>query len=201
MVNRYKIIKDDVLYLYKNCHHIDRVIEFMKYPIIEEKIIGNSGFRFKIDNYCDIFCKEKNNGNYCIRLSDGSLINYIYYFDNKDLIGMKAEFIPCFESEMFKDKSISNVLSKYFRIDWEIEGYIPYIHPLVHFHNSYERDSLRISMEYEVLPSEFVYIILKYIYGKDSNCLKSHVDEVNKKYKKMKRDLEENLGSFILKVY
>ncbi len=143
--------------------------------IITDSFIGKEKIRIDKDHYYDIYDEINEKNKFCAELSDGSLVTFEYHFNSDGSIkNYCISFLPNPLSEtLFKDPSLENIISLYFRVDYTEEGHNGILHSLIHFHNSVERDGLRIGVKESIYPSKFIYDIETHILGIDIEKIKS----------------------------
>ncbi len=171
---------------------------FFKYSLInksnnincKDDKVGNI-IKFNILNYISIYTELVDNKKYHIMLNDNSLICFYYQFDkNEKIIKHCLYYFPSpsediyslFQSKVYNSLNelevktvveLSQLLEKYIRIDYDLEGKKEIVHTSVHLHYGLTSDKLRIPIYSKVYPEEFVYFILKYVYESDDKNLES----------------------------
>ncbi len=145
--------------------------------------------KFDKDNYYKTFNDLISSNNYHILLNDDSLIHFYYEFDLEgNIIKHCLYYIPSPTENImlfYQDNpslindlirndiivDIIELLKKYVRIDYDLEGKKEFVHTSVHMHLGIESDYLRFPLYSKVYPEEFIYFILKYIYKSDDEGL------------------------------
>lgn len=169
---------------------------FFKYDLItnannincKSDKVGNI-IKFNTLNYVLVYKQIIDNKKYHILLNDGSLICFYYQFDeNGKIVNHCLYYIPAPSENVFSafqtkfynsitelDTStiveLSELLEKYIRIDYDLEGKKEVVHTTVHLHYGINSDKLRLPVYSKVYPEEFVYFILKYVYESDDDNL------------------------------
>jgi len=64
---------------------------------------------------------------------------------------------------------LQSQICNYIRIDFDEQGRKEYYHSLIHMHVGTNKNSIRIPVEHSILPFEFLYFILKYLYFLSDN--------------------------------
>ena len=82
-------------------------------------------------------------------------------------------------------------ISNFVRVDFEELGRKEFYHSLVHMHIGTEREALRIPIEHCVLPFEFLFFILKYIYQLPDEELKSLECEMSRESMLTEKETEK----------
>lgn len=136
--------------------------------------IGEKSQRIRINSYAETFDDIMYNNEYTILLNDDSMIIMLYRFDESQKItGHSLSFLPNFrrnlfdegdQSEEIKESQLFLRLGNYIRIDYDEQGREEYYHSLIHMHIGTAKDTLRIPIEHFVLPFEFLFLVLKYVY-------------------------------------
>lgn len=136
--------------------------------------IGEQSQRIRINSYAETFDSIMYNNEYTILLNDDSMIIMQYRFDeSQKIIGHTLSFLPNFrrnlfdedvQSEEIKESQLFLRLGNYIRIDYDEQGQEEYYHSLIHMHIGTAKDTLRIPVEHFVLPFEFLFFVLKYVY-------------------------------------
>lgn len=136
--------------------------------------IGEESQRIRLNSYAEIFDHMIYNNEYTILLNDDSMIIMQYQFDESEkIIGHSLSFLPnfrrnlfddCDQEEEIKESQLFSRLGNYIRIDFDEQGQEEYYHSLIHMHIGTAKDNLRIPVEHFVLPFEFLFFVLKYIY-------------------------------------
>lgn len=136
--------------------------------------IGIRSEHITMERYVRIFEKMENEQTYTMTLSDDSLLCLYYEFDKTDSITMhELSYIPSYRIDngngQYEDDinpfELINRARNYIRIDFGSKGYKEYTHTLIHAHFGPEKgDVVRIPVEHTVLPYEFLFFILKYVY-------------------------------------
>lgn len=136
--------------------------------------IGEESQRIRINSYAETFDDIMYNNEYTILLNDDSMIIMQYNFDeSQKIIGHSLSFLPNFrrnlfdeddQSEEIKESQLFLRLGNYIRIDYDEQGQKEYYHSLIHMHIGTAKDALRIPVEHFVLPFEFLFFVLKYVY-------------------------------------
>ena len=145
--------------------------------------IGEASQRIRLNSYTDTFDQMIYNCEYTILLQDDSMIVMNYQFDKSDnIIGHSLSFLPNFRNDLFADRDQEDEIKEnqmlsrignYIRIDFDEQGREEYYHSLIHMHIGTSKDNLRIPVEHFVLPFEFLFFILKYIYRLPDEKLKA----------------------------
>ena len=186
-----KLIQTDLNYLYAN-QNILQVIVNKSYEINNSTIIG-------YEHYLDDFIELVENNKFNIKLNDDSLIVLSYIFDSSgDISKYSLSFLPSIKDT---DSDIYECLGKYCRIDYDPTCNNKVNHPILHYHNCIHKNSIRMQIEYDVFPSEFLYIVLKYIMGTNINLdfLEKHITTTIEK-ERCRRNSNYN-NHFILKLF
>lgn len=136
--------------------------------------IGEESQRIRINSYAETFDDIMYNNEYTILLNDDSMIIMLYHFDESQKItGHSLSFLPNFRRNLFdeddqneeiKESQLFLRLGNYIRIDYDEQGQEEYYHSLIHMHIGTAKDTLRIPIEHFVLPFEFLFFVLKYVY-------------------------------------
>lgn len=142
--------------------------------------IGDKADKIRFHSYMDTFDEMLYHSKYTIALEDDAMICMFYEFDdNNNVIGHTLSYLPNFqndeeiEEEMHNDEDVQKEtdfiqlhrrISNFVRVDFEEVGWTEYYHSLVHMHIGTERNALRIPIEHCVMPFEFLFFVLKYIY-------------------------------------
>lgn len=152
--------------------------------------IGNI-VKFNFLNYISFFDELVTNQKYHIILNDGSIICFYYEFNQEgSIIKHCLYYLPCPSEKVemeFKLNGynhvdeiepnilllLSELLEKYIRIDYSLEGKKDYVHTNVHLHYGYTDNKLRFPLYSKVYPEEFLYFILKYVYLSDDDRLEN----------------------------
>lgn len=139
--------------------------------------------KFSYENYYDNYIYLVNNQKIHIILQDGSIISFYYKFSsNDDIIEHSLYYIPApsedvknYYDGMEKDIDIRLLLYKnmenYIRIDYDPDSQRDYNHSKVHFHFGIKNETLRFPSQSKWYPEEFVFFVLKYIYGSEEGGL------------------------------
>ena len=155
-------------------------------------------------NYTDSIDAISESGDYFISLFDGSLINVFYSFDSEDqLLAFSLSFLPNVVSEALFENDYSilqNYSGNYYlRIDYDPNSYRENIHTKIHMHTSLNKKDLRIPVNKIILPSEFLYFVLKNIYGKsDISTFKEKMIENIGTYERETLLSQDEKASFFL---
>lgn len=136
--------------------------------------IGDKSERIRLSSYAETFDDMIYNNKYTILLNDDSMIIMQYQFDESEkIIGHSLSFLPNFRRDLFdncnqedeiKESQLFSRIGNYIRIDFDKQGQKEYYHSLIHMHVGTAKDNLRIPVEHFVLPFEFLFFVLKYIY-------------------------------------
>lgn len=144
-----------------------------------KNIIGNKADKIRFHSYMEAFDEMMYNVQYTILLEDDSMIFLFYEFDdNNNVIGHILSYLPSFRNDSENGKEYTDEnneeetnfiqlhrrISNFVRVDFEDIGRREYYHSLVHMHIGTERNALRIPIEHFVMPFEFLFFILKYVY-------------------------------------
>lgn len=201
--NYFDIIKKDFIFLKSSAHSIFPGLIGNVICCIDEKkrFIGKHIGNVSLDNYTSMLETIFNDSHYAISLSDGSLICSCYSFDEAcNLCSFSISFLPNTESdELFSNGSNFFHGEYYFRIDYEPNSYVENTHPKIHLHQTMDRKCIRIPVARVILLSDFLYFVLKNIYGERE--LSTFKKEVAKKRKEMPSDIflsDDELSSFYI---
>lgn len=170
--------------------------------------VGNI-IKFSILNYVSTYNQIFDDKKYHILLNDGALICFYYQFDDEgNMLKHCLYYIPSPSEDAFSvfksnnygsinelDKNIiielSELLEKYIRIDYDLEGKKEFVHTTVHLHYGITHDKMRLPIYSKVYPEEFVYFILKYVYGSDDNNLENLSLNENKNVELSEKELKK----------
>lgn len=173
--------------------------------------VGNL-IKFNYLNYVSTYLELVNSKKYHIVLNDVSLICLYYQFDdNNKIIKHCLYYIPspsenielAFQSKIYNSMNeldsniileLCELLEKYIRIDYDLEGKKEFIHTNVHLHYGLTNNKMRIPIYSKIYPEEFVYFILKYVYESDDTRL----EKLNLKENKIIELSEIELKRFYL---
>lgn len=163
--------------------------------------IGDKSDKIRFHSYAETFDKMMYDSRYTILLDDDSMVFMFYEFDEQEnIIGHVLSYLPNFRDveeyyegfwEESDTESIEEVnlryivtvdekkylirlhdkLSNFVRVDYEVDGNAEYYHSLIHMHVGTERNAIRIPVEHCVMPYEFLYFVLKYVYRLDDDEL------------------------------
>lgn len=159
---------------------IDKVIN----KNCKNNCIGKT-IKFGVSDYYKTYKEIFNNKEYHILLNDGSLICYYYVFDiSNEIIKHCIYYIPApsetvanyYEYNYDGEEKIDNdvlleiieILKKYIRIDYSLEGKKEFVHTNVHLHFGLDNSQIRFPILSKIYPHEFLYFILKYGYESDA---------------------------------
>lgn len=145
-----------------------------------KKYIGDKADKIRFHSYMETFNEMMYNNQYTVSLKDDSMIFLFYEFDDdNNIAGHSLTYLPNFlvdteqkkervsddaEDEEINFKQLHRRISNFVRVDFEEVGNKEYYHSLIHMHIGTERNALRIPIEHCVLPFEFMFFVLKYIY-------------------------------------
>ena len=151
-----------------------------------QKSIGDKSEKIRFKTYMEVFDQMMYDARYTVLLEDDSMIFLYYEFDeNGKIVEHVLSYLPNFRNEEVSkenreiqdkddrngdaDAEISSEvlhrrLSNFIRVDYENEGRKEYFHSLIHMHIGTEREALRIPVEHCVMPFDFLFFVLKYIY-------------------------------------
>lgn len=169
--------------------------------------IGEESQRIRIHSYPQTFDDIMYNNQYTILLNDDSMIIMQYRFnESQKIVGHSMSFLPNFrrnlfdedeQSEEIKESQLFSRLGNYIRIDYDEQGQQEYFHSLVHMHIGTAKDTLRIPIEHFVLPFEFLFFVLKYIYRLPDEQLMGLECSVQRKSILTKQEIKKVRMSFI----
>lgn len=184
--NEYDVVRDQFFGLQQLDKDID-IINIINNYNATLGYIGTNTDHFKYSNYKELFDKTLREESFTISLLDDSMIALYYEFDGMGKI-MKhnLSFIPNYRMDLFRDNDrefvddeldisdeiLSRRLSNYLRVDYDGKGYAEYYHSIVHMHIGVFSDSIRMPFQTIVYPFEFLYLIFKYVYHLEDDCLK-----------------------------
>lgn len=169
--------------------------------------VGNI-IKFNILNYVSAYNQIFDNRKYHILLSDGSLICFYYQFDVVgNILKHCLYYIPSPSENIFSAFELSNygsinelnkniiielseLLEKYIRIDYDLEGKKEFVHTTVHLHYGLTHDKMRLPIYSKVYPEEFIYFILKYVYESDDDNLEDFNLNKNKNAELSEKELK-----------
>ena len=147
-----------------------------------ELSIGTKSEKITPERYITSFKQMEIEQTYTLTLIDDSMICLYYEFnDNEQIIKHELSFLPSYRiedgsGEYYDDVSPFELFKRirnYVRVDFDEVGYKEYIHSLIHAHFGAEKNNeIRVPVEHVVLPYEFLFFVLKYIYGVDDDELK-----------------------------
>ena len=144
-----------------------------------KNIIGNKADKIRFHSYMEAFDKMMYNCQYTILLEDDSMVFLFYEFnDNNNVTGHILSYLPSFRNDSENGKEYTDEnneeeinfiqlhrrISNFVRVDFEEVGRKEYYHSLIHMHIGTERNALRIPIEHFVMPFEFLFFVLKYVY-------------------------------------
>lgn len=146
-----------------------------------QKFIGNKAEKIRFHSYMDAFNEMMYKNQYTVSLKDDSMIFLFYEFDESDnVVGHALTYLPNFrydeekkqekvygdeeEEEEINFIQLHRRISNFVRVDYEEVGNEEYYHSLIHMHIGTERNALRIPIEHYVMPFEFMFFVLKYVY-------------------------------------
>lgn len=127
----------------------------------------------------EAFDKMMYNCQYTILLEDDSMVFLFYEFnDNNNVTSHILSYLPSFRNDSENGKEYTDEnneeeinfiqlhrrISNFVRVDFEEVGRKEYYHSLIHMHIGTERNALRIPIEHFVMPFEFLFFVLKYVY-------------------------------------
>lgn len=145
--------------------------------------IGMRSEKITPERYVESFKKMEMEQAYTLTLIDDSMLCFYYEFnENEQIIKHELSFLPSYRvddgsGEYYDDVSPFELFKRirnYVRVDFDEVGYKEYTHSLIHAHFGSEKNNeLRIPVEHVVLPYEFLFFVLKYIYAIDDNDLSS----------------------------
>lgn len=186
-----EVIKDQIDYLFNNQYQFKNIIKIRKYDYSKD-VIGNSLNNICLNNYNEQYDLYSGNGSlkqnndkdrFFIKFSDSSIIRINYEFANDRIKSATADYLQPYEkieaNDIYggyiqKDNPVSTY--NYIRADLDYIGYKPKdYHALSHLHIGVEGD-LRIPLHSLMLPFDFLYIILRYIYKINDPKLETHRD-------------------------
>lgn len=146
-----------------------------------ERAIGIKSEKITPERYVESFNKMESEETYTLTLIDDSLICLYYEFDETGVITKhELSFLPSYKVEDESDEYNDDVspfelfkrIRNYVRVDFDDVGYKEYTHSLIHAHFGCGKgNSIRIPVEHVVLPYEFLFFVLKYIYRIDDDEL------------------------------
>ena len=144
-----------------------------------KNIIGNKADKIRFHSYMEAFDKMMYNCQYTILLEDDSMVFLFYEFnDNNNVTSHILSYLPSFRNDSENGKEYTDEnneeeinfiqlhrrISNFVRVDFEEVGRKEYYHSLIHMHIGTERNALRIPIEHFVMPFEFLFFVLKYVY-------------------------------------
>ena len=184
--NEFKIVSEQFLLMNDLVKDIEIINIITNYKATEYEV-GINTEHFKYHNYKELFDNTLRNENYTMSLLDDSMIAMSYVFDdNGQIIKHNLSFLPNYKFDLYRDgmefeyeeedADISDELfakriSNYIRIDYDVKGNQEYHHSLVHMHIGLFEYSIRLPFKHVVYPYEFLYLIFKYIYHLNDECL------------------------------
>ena len=92
----------------------------------------------------------------------GHILSYLPSFRNDSENG--KEYTDENNEEEINFIQLHRRISNFVRVDFEEVGRKEYYHSLIHMHIGTERNALRIPIEHFVMPFEFLFFVLKYVY-------------------------------------
>lgn len=172
-IDYFNIVKSDLIFLNKIVHSVIPGIVGNINLIIDD-VDGTIGTNIGMIS-CNCYYQDHVNitskCKYIISLFDGSLICAFYDFDSNYCISsFSLSFLPSMESKHLFKKELSEYHGEYyFRIDYSPKMYVENTHSRIHAHLSLNRNDIRIPVDRCVLISDFLYFVLKNIYGIEKN--------------------------------
>lgn len=158
----------------------------------KEHEIGENTDHIKYSNYREQTEKILKEEGYTILLIDDSFLTLNYHFDNEGNISKHVlSFVPSYKNDLYREDMDKNEvrqnhqeqdanvseeafckrISNYIRIDYDTLGQKKYYHTPVHFHAGVFDYSFRLPFETALFPNDFLYLIFKYIYHIEDECL------------------------------
>ena len=146
-----------------------------------KSFIGDKADKIRFHSYMNSFNEMMYKNQYTISLKDDSMIFLHYEFDDdNNVVGHSLTYLPNFRDdrenieekvygEEDDDEEINYIqlhrrISNFVRVDFEKVGREEYYHSIIHMHIGTERNALRIPIEHYVMPFEFMFFVLKYVY-------------------------------------
>lgn len=186
----------------------------------EKNIIGSKVAKIRFHSYMEVFDEMMYESRYTVLLEDDSMIFLFYEFDDNDkIVGHVLTYLPNFrgkreptiydldDEDKTEDKNnfggeddeleeidyiqLHKRISNFVRVDFEELGRKEFYHSLIHMHIGTEREALRIPIEHCVLPFEFLFFILKYIYQLPDEELKSLECEMSRESMLTEKETEK----------
>lgn len=218
LVNQLEIVKRQVnnLYIVQDKIPIINDVQLRK---LSDTEIGVRTGKFTQHTYPDLYTSMLFNKEYHLLLNDESIISMYYLFNqDKSIEKHNLSYIPSLDAEVCLAEEITEnekilILqntNNYIRVDYDSTGKRDIVHTNVHmhygiFHTEYKNEcnELRIPLEGELYPNEFIYIILKYIYDLEESSLTFLLGETYSKQHRLeqceidKLVLSFNRNSFI----
>lgn len=183
-MNEKEIIIQQINNISKNFFNYDSLITHSNNINFKNNNIG-SLIKFNILNYVSVFNEIIMNKKYHVLLNDNSLICYHYQFDDNGSVAKHClYYIPspsenillAFQSKAYSSieeldpqllADLMEIMERYIRIDYDVDGKKEIIHTNVHMHYGISPNKLRFPIYSKVYPEEFLYFILKYVYESD----------------------------------
>ncbi len=149
----------------------------------KELSIGTKSEKVTPERYVESFNRMEKEQTYTLTLIDDSMLCFYYEFNEKgQIVKHELSFLPSYRIEDGSGEYYDEVppfelfkkIRNYVRVDFDEVGYKEYIHSRIHAHFGTEKSNeIRIPVEHVVLPYEFLFFVLKYIYRIDDNELSS----------------------------
>lgn len=172
-IDYFCVVKNDILFLKKTVHSIIPGIVGNINLIVDDEnhVIGTNIGSVKSDFYYQDHVIISSENKYVVSLFDGSLICAFYDFDIEgNISSFSLSFLPSIESKQLFNKVLNHYSGEYYlRIDYKPDTYVENTHPKIHAHLSLNKNDIRIPVDKFVLVSEFLYFVLKNIYGISDN--------------------------------
>lgn len=176
--NDYSLISGDFIRIRNTKRKPEVLLSFchpdMNHFYQGKKFLGSEKVFFDKTNYDVKFKDASDAAKYTFLLSDGSMIMMQYLFDAKGLL---------LEHSLTYAPDPSLIFDKHFtRIDYSSNNndFKDVIHSKCHAHFSISDSSPRITVNHYLMPSDFLFLILKYYYLDDSEFTNSLVINKNR---------------------
>lgn len=198
-----EIVRSQFLSFQQLDQYIDLVNIIGRYKESEYEI-GENTEHINFRNYREQSDKLLKEEGYSILLIDDSILNMYYLFDdNQNIVKHVLSFVPSYQNDLYREdmnktsisseqqeqdanipiEVFSKRISNYIRIDFDDLGRKSYYHALVHMHIGVFEYSIRFPLESAVYPNEFLFLIFKYIYHLEDDCLKKIASSYDKDVK------------------